>query len=50
MKRLWETVGLLKKRVAIKLIKSAVEAWDVAQCSKAVAKYELHQTVKVACS
>ena len=31
-------------------IKSAVDAWDVLQCSKAVAKYGLHQTVKVACS
>ena len=31
-------------------IKSAVDAWDVLQCSKAVAKSGLHQTVKVACS
>ena len=40
-------VGLLKSTVAIK---SAVDALDVLQCSKAVAKFELHQTVKVACS
>ena len=31
-------------------IKSAVDAWDVLQCSKAVAKCGLHQAVKVACS
>jgi len=30
--------------------KSVVDAWDVLQSSKAVAKCRLHQTVKVVCS
>ena len=29
-------------------MKSAVDAWDVLQCSKAVAKDGFHQTFKVA--
>ena len=40
-------VGLLRSAVAIK---STVDAWDVLQCSKAVVKCRLHQTVEVACS
>jgi len=45
---LWEMlVGLLKKHCCHK---KAVGVWDVLQCSKAVAKCGLHQTVKVACS
>ena len=47
-KAFWRRWLVFYKRAVA--IKSALDAWDVLQCSKAVAKCGLHQTVKVACS